>query len=138
MTLKHLLFLPLIKSVCPSMEAQNYNNIEFIENKGQWDSKVKFKGDVKGGAFFIRAGGFTVLQNNADDLKAAYEGYHGHKGFGKTACPPFPRIIMLTLSAPHPTWKSLPTKASILIITISLAMIRLNGVQIAGFSRQLR
>ena len=48
-------------------------NIEFIENKGQWDNHVKFRSEVPAGSFFIRAGGFTVLQHNQEDLKRVYE-----------------------------------------------------------------
>src|SRR5690242_16501951 len=60
------------------VEAQSYNNIEFIENKGQWDSRVKFKGDVYAGAFFLRSGGFTVLQYNQEDYARVRESFHGH------------------------------------------------------------
>lgn len=67
-----LLFLILSTAV----KAQN---IEFIENKGQWDSRVKFRSEVPAGSFFIRNGGFTVLQHNAEDLKSIFENSHGHK-----------------------------------------------------------
>jgi len=66
------LFL-LILSV--TVKAQN---IEFIENKGQWDNHVKFRSEVPGGSFFIRNGGFTVLQQNEEDLKQVKEYIHGH------------------------------------------------------------
>ncbi len=65
-----------------SLQAQNYNNIEFIENKGQWDNQVKFKGDVSAGSFFIRPGGFTVLQHNRDDLALVHAMLHGHNADG--------------------------------------------------------
>src|SRR5882724_1606168 len=65
------------------LTAQNYNNIEFIENKGQWDNQVKFKGSVSGGAFFIRSGGFTVLQHNQQDLANISSLLHGHNQSGK-------------------------------------------------------
>ena len=54
-------------------------NIEFIENKGQWDSRVKFRSEVPAGSFFIRSGGFTVLQHNAEDLRNIMESAHGHR-----------------------------------------------------------
>lgn len=57
--------------------AQSYNNIEFIENKGQWDSRVQYKGDVSNGAFFIRSGGFTVLQHNPQDFANVSLFLHG-------------------------------------------------------------
>ena len=59
--------------------AQGYSNIEFIENKGQWDKRVKFRGDVNAGAFFIHSDGFTVLQHNQEDLETLRETMHGHK-----------------------------------------------------------
>jgi gliding motility-associated-like protein len=55
-------------------------NIEFIENKGQWDKHVKFRSEVPAGSFFIRNGGFTVLQHNKEDLKQVQEYIHGQGG----------------------------------------------------------
>ncbi len=67
------------------LQAQDYSNIEFIENKGQWDSKVKYKGDVSNGAFFIRSGGFTVLQHHPEDKDKIYNLLHGHGSNGAAA-----------------------------------------------------
>jgi gliding motility-associated-like protein len=53
-----------------------YSNLEFIENKGQWDPKVKFQGDAGAGSFFIRSSGFTVLQHNESDMTAIRESVH--------------------------------------------------------------
>jgi len=69
------LFLFLFFST--ALKAQ-FGNIEFIENKGQWDNRVKFMGNVPAGSFFIRSGGFTVLQHNQQDLEAMEEYLHGH------------------------------------------------------------
>ncbi|WP_018617281.1 T9SS C-terminal target domain-containing protein [Segetibacter koreensis] len=53
-----------------------YANLEFVENKGQWDESVKFKGVMNNGAFFLKEKGFRVLQSNPEDLqKMAF--YHG-------------------------------------------------------------
>lgn len=60
-----------------AVQAQ-YSNIEFIENKGQWDSRVKYQGNVPAGAFYIRSAGFTVLQHNEQDLKKMHDFTHGH------------------------------------------------------------
>ena len=57
-------------------------NIEFIENKGQWDNHVKFRSEVPAGSFFIRNGGFTVLQHNKEDLKQVQEYIHGQHDQG--------------------------------------------------------
>lgn len=55
-----------------------FGNIEFIENKGQWDNRIKYMGDVPAGSFFIRADGFTILQHNQQDLETMREIVHGH------------------------------------------------------------
>lgn len=60
------------------LTAQDYNNIEFIENKGQWDDQVKFKGEVYAGAVFVRSTGFTILQHNQQDFAALIDYSHGH------------------------------------------------------------
>lgn len=70
----YLLFLLVllfhVSSFCQS-------NIEFIENKGQWDSKVKYMGEVRGGAFFVHQDGFTVVQHDASDFKRLHDSQHG-------------------------------------------------------------
>ena len=62
-----IIFAAIILSTLGAI-AQSHNNIEFIQNKGQWDSRVQYKGNVSNGAFFIREGGFTVLQHNPVDF----------------------------------------------------------------------
>ncbi len=54
-------------------------NIEFIENKGQWDNRVRFMGEVSNGAFFIHNDGFTVLQHKAGDLEKLHTAMHERK-----------------------------------------------------------
>jgi gliding motility-associated-like protein len=72
----------LLLIISNSVKAQN-GTIEFIENKGQWDDKVKFRSEVPAGSFFIRrGGGFTVLQHNQDDLKYLFEVSKGHEYSG--------------------------------------------------------
>lgn len=51
-------------------------NIEFIENKGQWDSRVKFMGQVSNGALFIEQNGYTVVQHNSEDWEKLHELTH--------------------------------------------------------------
>jgi len=46
--------------------AQDY--IQFIENKGQWDKQVKFRGDMSTGAFLLEPTGYRVVLYNKDDL----------------------------------------------------------------------
>ncbi len=54
-----------------------YANLEFVENKGQWDKSVKFKGVMTNGAFFLTEKGFTVVQSKAEDLLKLASLYHG-------------------------------------------------------------
>lgn len=58
-------------SLLPSLSAQTGpSTFEFIENKGQWDSKVKFTGELASGAFFLQQKGFTVFLYHPDDMSA--------------------------------------------------------------------
>jgi hypothetical protein len=52
--------------------------MEFIENKGQWDNKVEYKGDFSTGSFFLENQGFTVLLHDVNDLNALSQLLHGH------------------------------------------------------------
>ncbi|MBI5856251.1 MAG: PKD domain-containing protein [Sphingobacteriales bacterium] len=69
----------LLLFVIPALVSfgQGYENIEFIQNKGQWDSHVQYKGNISNGAIFIREGGFTVLQHNPVDFANLSNFLHG-------------------------------------------------------------
>lgn len=67
-----LLITPTLASL-----AQGYDNIEFIQNKGQWDNRVQYKGNISNGAIFIRENGFTVLQHNPVDFANLSVFLHG-------------------------------------------------------------
>jgi hypothetical protein len=56
LTLKRSIILAIILIPAITLRAQTYNSIDFIENKGQWDSRIQYKGNVNNGAFFIRNG----------------------------------------------------------------------------------
>lgn len=51
---------------------------EFVENKGQWDGRVKFQGNIPNGNFYLEASGYKIVQHNGDDLNAVSEFYGGH------------------------------------------------------------
>jgi gliding motility-associated-like protein len=53
-----------------------FSQIEFIENKGQWNSQVKFMSNAGSGAFYLQQNGFTVAQNNPGDMLNVKERYH--------------------------------------------------------------
>ncbi len=68
--LSSLLFLITTAQLC-------FAQLQFIENKGQWDSRVNFKSDISAGAFFLQKNGFSVVLHNNDDLKSFSEHMHG-------------------------------------------------------------
>ena len=72
--------LMLLVCLCQfSLLKAQYNNIEFVENKGQWDSRIKFFGQVSAGAFYVQKDGFMVVQHNPADWEKIAEARHGHQ-----------------------------------------------------------
>ncbi|HEX6914687.1 MAG TPA: PKD domain-containing protein [Chitinophagaceae bacterium] len=65
------------------ISAQDYSNLELVENKGQWPSQVKFKATIPSGAFFLMPDGYRMLLHNQSDLNLLSETMHG--GMTKTA-----------------------------------------------------
>lgn len=64
-----LLIVILLSGLCNvTGYAQNGAAFDFVENKGQWDQQVKFRGEIATGAFFLTGKGFTVLQHHPEDL----------------------------------------------------------------------
>ena len=55
---------------------------EFTENKGQWDQAVRYKGELSGGAFFLKKNGYRVLQHHPTDYAQAIEALAGKHVFG--------------------------------------------------------
>jgi len=66
--------------VCVSVLHAQFGNIEFIENKGQWDKKVKFLGRVNSGEFYVQQNGFMVVQHNPSDWSRVADAAHRHDG----------------------------------------------------------
>ena len=62
---------------CTGTFAQDY--LQFIENKGQWDPQIKFKGEMAGGAFMLQATGYRVLVHNNADINALAQSSHAPK-----------------------------------------------------------
>ncbi|UEG48550.1 PKD domain-containing protein [Ferruginibacter lapsinanis] len=69
-----VLLIASIFFVVTSAHAQ----LSFIENKGQWNSRINFKSDIQSGAFFLEKNGFTVSLHHPDDLQKFSEQIHGH------------------------------------------------------------
>ena len=75
-------YTSLIVFVClvqaSALKAQ-YANIEFIENKGQWNNQVKFLGRVNAGEFYVQQNGFMVVQHSPSDWARVSEITHRHE-----------------------------------------------------------
>ncbi len=74
----------LMAAVLKGLAQDGASNIEFVENKGQWDSRVKFKGEIGVGAVFLENNGFSALLYNTDDLNRITNNHHGVKQGGYT------------------------------------------------------
>ncbi|HJY21298.1 MAG TPA: hypothetical protein VJ279_00350, partial [Hanamia sp.] len=53
-----------------------FAQVQFIENKGQWDSRVKFMSNAGDGSFFLEEKGFTISQYNPSDIENIKEKRH--------------------------------------------------------------
>ncbi len=53
--------------------------MEFVENKGQWNNHINFRGDFSTGTFFLENNGFTVLMHNPEDIQRVSDLSHGKK-----------------------------------------------------------
>ncbi|HVY73342.1 MAG TPA: PKD domain-containing protein, partial [Puia sp.] len=77
--MKRRLFICLMSSFTLSLQLRAQSgNLEFIENKGQWDSAMAFCADIPNGNFFLQKHGFSVLLQNSSDLEAYRNYLHGH------------------------------------------------------------
>ena len=81
----NLLLFSVIFFTCQELKAQ----MEFVENKGQWNNNIDYRGDFQTGSFFIENKGFTVMIHNAEDMATLSEIVHGHAKDNKAAVFPF-------------------------------------------------
>ena len=65
-----------------SAAQQGTSNIEFVENRGQWDPRVKYMGEISIGNLYLEKNGFTTLLYHPDDLARLTSGRHGMPGAG--------------------------------------------------------
>jgi len=71
----HIFILSLI-AVLLFLSQKIFAQVQFIENKGQWDSKVKFKSEAGSGSFYLLENGFNIVQYNPKDLENIQEQRH--------------------------------------------------------------
>jgi len=63
-------------------QSGGYSNLEFIENKGQWDSSIRFNAGIATGNLFMQRKGFTVLLHDTNDMKRIGLLLHGEQVAG--------------------------------------------------------
>jgi len=78
------IFLLLISGV---IRVCAQDNLQFIENKGQWDQSVKFKGDLQAGLFMLTQDGYKVILHKTDDVSRIAEWVHRGNDATKNADP---------------------------------------------------
>ncbi len=83
-SIKYFLFLSIL---CCFNSNNLFAQIEFVQNKGQWNKNAQYKADFKTGVFFLEKNGFTVLLNNPSDLLGLSQKKHGFRN-PKTTLPP--------------------------------------------------
>ncbi len=76
--IQKLKYIALLILLCCfyNVKAQSY--LEFVENKGQWDNNINYKGEMINGAFALQKTGYRLLLFNTEDLKKRNEYFHGH------------------------------------------------------------
>ncbi|MDI9365911.1 MAG: PKD domain-containing protein [Flavobacterium sp.] len=73
----HILSLILLVFTSTTFAQQS---LEFVENKGQWDNAIQYKGQLTTGSFALKKdGGYKMTLLNHDDLRAVGDRLHGHK-----------------------------------------------------------
>lgn len=72
-----LFFTLLVLSVLQLAAQSGY--LEFVQNKGQWDSSVFYRAELDAGAVFIQKKGFTILQQDTADLRRIHMLMHGER-----------------------------------------------------------
>ncbi|HLZ88595.1 MAG TPA: hypothetical protein VKQ52_15175, partial [Puia sp.] len=82
--LSTLFFLSFLRL---SAQSGGYSNLEFIENKGQWDTLIRFNAAIGTGNLFMQRKGFTVLLHDTNDMKRIGLLLHGDVGAAGVGSP---------------------------------------------------
>ena len=67
MLLRRLFSILLLLLTLSIMEVSAQQYLEFIENKGQWSSAIKFQAQTVAGAFALQNNGYRVLVHDPQD-----------------------------------------------------------------------
>ena len=67
----------ILSTLQVSAQSGGYSYLEFVENKGQWDSSILYRAELSAGDVFIQKKGFMILQQDTNDLKRIHDLLHG-------------------------------------------------------------
>jgi gliding motility-associated-like protein len=82
---KLFIFFALYTLCVTRLRAQSeLGSLEFIENKGQWDTAVRYRADMPDVTFFLQKHGFSVLLQSPADMAALRQAMHGNAGGNST------------------------------------------------------
>lgn len=74
--IRFIVCILLVQFSLAQLSAQSY--LEFVENKGQWDKSISYKGQMVNGSFVLKPdGGYRVIMYNAKELSAIGKLIHG-------------------------------------------------------------
>lgn len=75
---KKLLFLTILSAVFFQTKKATAQ-IEFVQNKGQWNKNINYRGEFSTGSLFLENKGFTMLLHKPEDLTRLGDMTHNHK-----------------------------------------------------------
>ena len=85
MKTKNYIFLLFSSLIFYYSYSQDYGNVQFVENRGQWDSRVLYMAQVPAGAIYIHQSGYTIVQHDPKEWEQLYEAAHGHTTDGQAS-----------------------------------------------------
>jgi gliding motility-associated-like protein len=73
-----------------SAQSGGFSYLEFVENRGQWDSAARFEAKLANGTIYMNRKGFTILLEDTTDLVRIGELLHGDFARAGVTPPNFP------------------------------------------------
>jgi hypothetical protein len=75
-----IIFLTLLISCFTGLSGKaQTGSLELIENRGQWDTTIRFRADLPDATFFLQKHGFSVLLQSPSDMDALRQFMHGNQ-----------------------------------------------------------
>lgn len=82
--IKHYLYTLPVLFLALFVSTQLFAQVQFIENKGQWDKQVKFMSNAGDGSFFLTEKGYTITQYDPSDIENLKDSKHGVSSSSET------------------------------------------------------